>query len=98
MMKGLEVKLIKNGLLDRFNTYLKEFINSGIITPVNMLLAMSKLQVSFIPLCYSLANNAAATTKLRICTNSSFKSNTKTVSLNECMISGPEYLNFLDSI
>ena len=59
---------------------------------------MVDLQKSFIPLYYSLANSPQSTTKLRICTNSSFKSNGKSVSVNDCMISGPEYLNSLDSI
>ena len=99
MMKSLEGRLIKNGLLSQFNASSpREFINTGVIAPVSLFPGMSKHQVSYIPLCYTLANNAAATTKLRICTNSSFKSNTKAVSLNECMISGPEYLNSLDSI
>ena len=56
------------------------------------------MQKSVIPLCYSLANNEQATTKLRICTNSSFKVQAKTPSFNECCISGPDYLNCLDSI
>ena len=76
MMKGLKAKLVKNGLLEQFNTFLKEFINSGMITPVSLIPKMANIQESFIPLCYSLANNSEATTKLRICINSSFKCNT----------------------
>ena len=37
------------------------------------------------------------TTKLRICGNSSFKAG-KCVSLNDCMISGPQYLNSIEGI
>ena len=59
---------------------------------------LKEIQKRFIPLCYSLANNDQATTKLRICTNSSFKAQPKMPSFNECCISGPEYLNCLDSI
>ena len=36
--------------------------------------------------------------KLQICTNSSFKAQAKTPSFNECCISGPDYLNCLESI
>ena len=61
MMKSLEAKLKKNGLLNQFNLQLKEFMNTGIITPVTP--SVSELQVTFIPLCYILANNSEATTK-----------------------------------
>ena len=69
-MKRLESKLIKNGLLSQFNECLKQFIDTGVVSPVSAFPEMETMQKSFIPLCYSLANNEQATTKLRICTNS----------------------------
>ena len=98
MMKNLKSKLVKNGLLSQFNECLKQFIDAGVVAPISDFPEMKEMQKSFIPLCYSLANNDQATTKLRICTNSSFKAQPKMPSFNECCISGPEYLNCLDSI
>ena len=88
---------MKKVLLSQFNECLKQFMDSG-VAPVSAFPEMKTMQKSFIPLCYSLANNDQATTKLRICTNSSFKVQEKTPSFNDCCISGPEYLNCLDSI
>ena len=39
-----------------------------------------------------------STTKLRICGNSSFKTNSKSPSLNNCQIPGPNYLNSIEGI
>ena len=98
MMIQLESKLIKNGLLAQFNDCLKQFIDAGVVAPISDFPEMKDMQKSYIPLCYSLANNDQATTKLQICTNSSFKAQPKIPSFNKCYISGPEYLNSLDSI
>ena len=95
-----EAKLIKNGLLDQFNACLKEFINTGVIAPVTDLpeMEIQRMKKSFILLCYSLANNEQTTTKLRICTNSSLKTQAKTPSFNDICISRPDYLNCLEFI
>ena len=98
MMKSLESKLIKNGLLDSFNVCLKEFINSGGVAPTSNFPEMVNMKKSYIPLCYALANNDKATTKIRICTNSSYKKSSKYPSFNDACIDGPDYLNNLDSI
>ena len=69
MMKSLESKLLKNGLLSQFNECLKQFIDTGVVALVSAFPEMEMMQKSFIPLCYSMANNEQATIKLRICTN-----------------------------
>ena len=98
MMKSLENKLVKNGLVQQFNKALKEFMNTGVVSPVESFPEMNGMQESFIPLCYALANNEEANTKLRICTNSSFKTSSKYPSFNDACIDGPDYLNNMDSI
>ena len=98
MMKSLENKLVKNGLVQQFNKALKEFMNTGVVSPVESFPEMNGMQESFIPLCYALANNEEANTKLRICTNSSFKISSKYPSFNDAYIDGPDYLNNMDSI
>ena len=96
MMKQLEVKLKKNVLLDQFNKSLKEFFNTGVIAPVSV--EMTDYQASYIPLCYALANNDQASTKLRVCSNSGFKVSSQVPSFNDTCINGPLYLNNMDSI
>ena len=95
MMKNLETKLQKEGLIDRFNEAIKDFFNRGVIKWTTDLPGLQDMQKSYIPLTYTLRKDA--TTKLRVCGNSSFKTG-KYVSLNECMIPGPAYLNSIDGI
>ena len=75
MMQQLEKKLCKLNLTQQFNDCVADFIRRGVITfpvPENL----KGLQESFVPLCYSLKNDPLATTKVRLCTNNSFRSGT----------------------
>ena len=58
---------------------------------------INEMQKSYIPLTFTLRNDPEVTTILSICGNSSFKTG-KSVSLNECMIPGPKYLNNIEGI
>ena len=51
MMKSLESKLMKNGLLSQFNECLKQFIDTGVVAPVSAFSKMEMMQKHFIPLC-----------------------------------------------
>ena len=55
------------------------------------------MQRSYIPLTYTPKSDPEVTTKLRICGNSSFKTG-KSISLNNSMIPGPQYLNNIEGI
>ena len=48
---------MKNGLLGQVNECLKQFIDTCVVAPVSAFPEMEMMQKSFIPLCYSLANN-----------------------------------------
>ena len=72
-LDSVKAKLIKNCLLAQFNNCLKHFIDAGVVAPIFYFPEMEGMQNRYIPLCYSLANNDQATTKLCICTNSSFR-------------------------
>ena len=61
-------------------------------------MGLEGLQQSFIPLTYSLKNDPLSTTKLRICSNGSFKRSPGCVSYNDTLIQGPDYLNGIDGI
>ena len=95
MMKQLETRLVKLNLVDKFNEAVTDFIRRGVITfPQNL----EGLQKSFVPLCYSLKSDPLATTKLRVCTNGSYKKNSSSVSYNDTLIPAPEYLNDITGI
>ena len=96
MMKQLETRLVKLNLVDKFNEAVADFIRRGVITvsPQNL----EGLQKSFVPLCYSLKSDPLATTKLRICTNGSYKKIPSGVSYNDTLIPAPEYLNDITGI
>ena len=64
IVNQLESKLIKNGLFAQFNDSLKQFIDAGVVAPISDFPEMEGIQKGYIPLCYSLANNDQATTKL----------------------------------
>ena len=96
MMQQLEKRLCKLNLTEQFNQCVQDFIRRGVITfpiPPNL----ENLQQSFVPLCYSLKSDPLATTKMRICTNGSFKSGAG-ISYNETLIPAPEYLNDISGI
>ena len=95
MMRKLETRLIKLNLADQFNQVVADFIRRGVITvgPQDL----ENFQKSFVPLCYSLKADPLATTKLRICTNGSYKTG-HGVSYNDTLISAPEYLNDITGI
>ena len=89
MMQQLEKKLARLDLTEQFNDVISDFFSRGVIDWVSNTPDIDDKQVSFIPLTFTL--DPHKTTKLRICSNSSFKTG-KEVSLNGCMISGPQYL------
>ena len=97
MMKSFEAKIEELGLTLELNKAYSKFRQGVIVLdseePLN-----ENLQRSFIPMCYSLSSNDYKSTKFRICMNSSFKKSPNTVSINECMITGPAYLNDMHSI
>ena len=96
MMISLEKKLIKHNLVDAFNARVAEDIKTGVL--LTSCVGLEGLQESFIPLTYSLKNDPLSTTKLRICTNGSFRRSPGCVSYNDTLIQGPEYLNGIDGI
>ena len=69
----------------------------GVIQWGDDLPQIDSLQLSYIPLTYMLKSDPETTTKLRICGNSSFKTG-RSISLNDCMIPGPQYLNNIEGI
>ena len=89
MMKNLEKKLEKSGLTAQFNEVVNDFFKRGVIGWLGTIPGIENEQESYIPLTFTL--DPDKTTKLRVCTNSSFFTG-KNVSLNNCMISGPSYL------
>ena len=97
MMKNFERKLLALGLQDiankQFSKLRKSVIKSDTEDPLP-----ENLQRSYIVMCYSLANNPMKNTQVRLCMNSSFKQGENSVSLNECQIDGPSYLNDLNQI
>ena len=70
----------------------------GVIKWTSDVAGIKDLQKSYIPLTYSLRSGEGVTTKLRICGNSSFKTHGSDVSLNNCFLPGPKYLNSLEGI
>ena len=96
MMISLEKKLVRNNLVEAFNKQVAEAIKKGAIHIDCM--GLEGLQQSFIPLTYSLKNDPLSTTKLRICSNGSFKRSPGCVSYNDTLIQGPDYLNGIDGI
>ena len=96
-MKNFESKIEKLGLLDQVNHEFAKFRKNVILLDQEEELAPD-LQSSFITLTYSLANNSYKSTKLRLCCNSSYKSKNHLLSLNECTIENPVYLNNLEGI
>ena len=97
MMKCLETKLKKENLVEKFNDQVKDFMKRGVIKWASEIPGLNEMQKSYIPLTFALKNDPEVTTKLSICGNSSFKTG-KSVSLNECMIPGPKYLNNIEGI
>ena len=97
MMRSLEMKLQKEGLTKAFNENVADFMARGVIRWTSDVPGIQDLQKSYIPLTYALRAGADTTTKLRICGNSSFKSRSG-VSLNDCMLDGPSYLNSVQGI
>ena len=97
MMKSLECKLKKEGLLKQFNENVQDFMKRGVIKWTEEIPEILTMQRSYIPLCYTLCSDPEVTTKLRICGKSSFKTGKKAF-LNECMIPGPQYLNSIEGI
>ena len=97
MMKNLEAKLRKEGLVEAFNENVADFMRRGVIRWVEDVPGIKNLQKSYIPLTYALREGTGVTTKLRICGNSSFRSGPN-ISLNSCMIPGPKYLNNMEGI
>ena len=96
MMRQLEARLVRFNLADQFNQVVADFLRRGVITvgPQDL----EGLQKSFVPLCYSLKADPLASTKLRVCTNGSFKTGTGMISYNDTLISSPEYLNDITGI
>ena len=94
MRKSLESKLRKDNLVETFNANVLNFMRRGVIQWVDDLPKIENLQrsYSYIPLTFTLKSDPETTTKLRICGNSSFKTG-RSISLNDCMIPGPQYLN-----
>ena len=97
MMKSLEMKLKKEGLTKAFNDNVADFMNRGVIKWITDVPGIETMQRSYIPLTYALRECAGVTTKLRICGNSSFKTHSG-VSVNDCMLPGPKYLNSVEGI
>ena len=97
MMKSLEAKLAKEGLVTAFNKNVADCIRRGVIKWVDNMPEIQNLQKSYIPLIYTLREGEGVTTKLRICGNSSFKSGPN-ISLNNCMLPGPKYLTSMEGI
>ena len=95
MMKMLEIRLVRMNLVEQFNQVVADFLRRGVITvgPQDL----EGFQKSFVPLCYSLKADPLASTKLRVCTNGSFKTGSG-ISYNETLISAPEYLNDITGI
>ena len=98
MMRALEKRLQREGLIEAFNENVADFMSRGVIKWTCDVPGIKDLQRSYIPLTYSLRSGQGVTTKLRICGNSSFKSNGSDVSLNNCFLPGPKYLNSLEGI
>ena len=96
VMKRLEARLVKLNLVEKFNEAVADFIRRGVITVTPP--DLDGLQKSFVPLCYSLKSDPLATTKLRVCTNGSYKKNPACVSYNDTLLPAPEYLNDITGI
>ena len=97
LMKNFERKIDELGLTLAVNKQYSKFRKSVIKLDSEEPLDPD-LQKSYIVMCYSLANNEHKNTKVRLCMNSSFKTGEDQVSLNECMIDGPQYLNDMNGI
>ena len=97
MMMSLESKLRKDNMVEPFNANVLDFMRRGVIKWVDDLPKIENLQRSYIPLTFTLKSDPETTTKLRICGNSSFKTG-RLISLNDCMIPGPQYLNNIEGI
>lgn len=93
MMKNFENKIEREGLTDLVNKAFTKFREAGVIKLDTEDPLDENLQQSFVTMCYSKANNEFKNTKLRLCVNSSFKTGEKSISLNEAMLDGPQYLN-----
>ena len=96
VMKSLEKDLMKKPvLLDQFNAGVVKQIEAGVFVPASSVQGIEDLQRSYIVLTYSLnkqdENNVP---KLRICTNSSFRS----PSFNACCLTCPSYLQKLEPV
>jgi hypothetical protein len=87
----------KEGLLQQINENVLDFMKRGVIKWTEEIPEIVTMQRSYIPLTYKLRSDPEVSTKLRICGNSSFKTG-KRVSLNDCMIQGPQYLNSIEGI
>ena len=90
---SLERKLTKDGLYQAFTNCVEEFIEKGVLKYPEP--RLNNLQRSFIPLTYTLRKGG--TTPLRVCGNSSFRSGDN-LTLNECALSGPNFLQNLGHI
>ena len=97
MMKSLESKLKKDNLVEPFNANVLDFMLRYVIQWVDDLPKIENLQRSYIHLTFTLKSDPETNTKLRICGNSSFKTG-RLISLNDCMIPGPQYLNNIEGI
>ena len=95
MMSALERKLQRENLTQKYNDCVEDFFKRGVLQWTSENASMQNLQKSYIPLTYALRDSG--TTKLRICGNSSFKSG-KGLSLNDCTISGPNFLANLHGV
>ena len=94
MMKALEAKLKRENLCEQFNENILDFQRRGVVSYTETISEIENMQKSYIPLTYTLKKDPMVNNKLRICGNSSFKN--KCVSLNDCMIGGPQYLNSIE--
>ena len=98
MMQNLERKIEANGLTLAVNSQLEKFRKKGVLMLDTEDVLDPKLPKSHIVMCYSLASNVHKNTQVRLCMNSSFRSNDKTPSLNDCMLDCPSYLNNMEGI
>ena len=90
---SLEKKLIKEDFYDAFTDCVEDFIEKGVLIYPEQ--RMDKLHQSFIPLTYTLRRGG--TTPLRVCGISSFRSGDN-LTLNECALRGPNFLQNLGHI
>ena len=95
MAKKQVARLMKKGMLDKYNEELKKYITRGILVPISEEeMKDYKGPVNYIS--HHAVEKPSPTTPFRIVTNSSLKNGVR--SLNDCLPKGPNSLNSMHDI